>query len=363
MKHTRWITVALAVALVAGAAFLAWAGSSALAQGDAGPGVVIFSSNRSGNFEIYGLDPDTGLLTQLTNDPGADIEPVVSPDGAFIAFVSNRDGDYELYIMRANGTDIRQITNNNAEDRQPRWQPNGTHVVFVSDVNGQWDLYVVTADGAVVRQLTNDAFDERGPVSDVVGVPPGTGGDPAPVVTATPAAAQADGVVSSAFSSINVRSNPGTGAPVIATLTRNTPVDVIGRLQDSSWLQIQLLDGQVGWVAANLIQLNINLTSLPVVNAVFIAPTPTYTPSPTYTPTPEVIIEFYADRYTIPEGECVTIFWRVQGIKEVYYKGIGVVGQGSAEECPTETTTYTLRVILQDDTEVQRQVTITVEAP
>ena len=37
-------------------------------------------------------------------------------------------------------------------------------------------------------------------------------------------------------------------------------------------------------------------------------------------------ILFMADRYVINYGQCVTIYWSVQGIKEVRYEGQGVTG-------------------------------------
>lgn len=78
---------------------------------------------------------------------------------------------------------------------------------------------------------------------------------------------------------------------------------------------------------------------------------------------PAESIEFYADRTTITQGECVTIGWDVEGIKAVYFEDAGVTGQETREVCPTTTTTYTLRVVRTDDSEVQRQITITVNAP
>lgn len=362
MKFSRWIPLSILVLIVVG--FVA---SPIGAQGNDGPGPVVFASDRTGNYEIYMLDPETGLTTQLTNDPAEDVDPMWSPDGSTIVFASDRDGDFELYVMRANGTDLRQLTNNTSEERQPRWQSDGLYIVFVSDVNGQWDLYTVSADGAIVRQLTNDAFDERGPGmeagTDGVLSPGGT----SPTVTpfsASPVPAQPDAIVI-ARQQLNVRTNPGEGAPLITSVPRDTPLDIVGRYYDNSWLQVMIPDGRVGWVYARLVQINIGLDTVPVVNVTFINPTPTatYTPTPppvTATPVP-VVISFGVDQTTITAGECVTLTWYVEGIKAVFYQGEGVVGAGSREECPTETTTYKLTVTKMDDTIEERSITVTVE--
>jgi uncharacterized protein YraI len=225
---------------------------------------------------------------------------------------------------------------------------------------------VVSADGAIVRQLTNDVFDERGPgMSEPgVGVPPGVITPTSTPVFATPVPSQPDGIVI-ARQRLNVRTNPGEGASLVTSVVRDTPLDIIGRYPDNSWLQVMLPDGRIGWVFADLVQVNISLSQVPVVNATFIAPpptaTPTLTPVPaTATPIP-VTISFGVNRTTITSGECVTFTWYVEGIKAVFFQGAGVVGAGSREECPDETTTYTLTVIKVDDTVENRAITITVE--
>jgi hypothetical protein len=259
-------------------------GVPVLAQGETGPGLVVFASNRSGNYEIYVLDPATGLTTQLTNNPANDIDPQWSPDGSQIAFASDRDGDYELFVMKPDGSDVRQLTNNEAEDVLPRWQPDGTTIVYVSNVNGQWDLYAIDTQTGIVRQLTNDPADERGPLVAGGGGLAGPGAATPVVITAVPTqAALPDGVVNSA--TLNVRANPGTGAQILANIPRNTPLTILGRYPDNSWLQVLTPSGVTGWVSAELVTININLANVPVVNAQFIAPPPTLTPVPA-TPVP-----------------------------------------------------------------------------
>lgn len=287
MKISRLVITVVTVVVLSGVGFAALNGAVVSAQGGSGPGLVVFSSNRSGNYEIYVLDPNTGLSTQLTNNPANDISPVWSSDGSQIAFVSDRDGDYELYVMKADGTGLLQLTNNLAQDVQPRWQPGDQQIVYVSDVNaGQWDMYAITADGAVVRQLTNDTADERGPGASGAAVLPGGGVGPV-VATATPGAiatAMPDAVVNSA--SLNVRENPGEGAKILIAIPRDTTLRILGRYQDNSWVQILTPTNVTGWVYRPLLTVNIDLAKVPVVNATFMAPPPTATPTPVATAVP-----------------------------------------------------------------------------
>lgn len=93
---------------------------------------------------------------------------------------------------------------------------------------------------------------------------------------------------------------------------------------------------------------------------------PTATPAPTQTPVPGIM--FTVDREQIKQGECVTFYWKVENVKEVYFyaegedwRDNGVAGEGSQKECPPVTTTYHLRVVLLDNSVVTQQITIYVE--
>ncbi len=359
MRISRVLTVVLALGLAA-VAFVGLQGLSALAQGEAEPGPVVFASDRTGNYEIYVLDPETGLSSQLTNNPGDDVEPVWSPDRETVAFASNRDGDYEIYVMRADGSAIEQLTNNLAEDRRPQWQPEGTHLIFLSDVNGQWDVYVITADGAIVRQLTNDVADERGPGAEGAGLPPTLSpGVQVPTVGFTPVTPLGDATVINF--QLNLRQNPGEGAFILEVLPQNTPLDIVGRYFDNSWIQARAPSGNTGWVLARLVDINIDLTTVPIVNAPFIAPPPTLTPTPAATATPVVSISFWSNKAEINAGECAIVGWDVEGIREVYFQDRGVTGHDSREVCPDATRTFHLRVVLLDGSVVDRYLTIVVK--
>lgn len=77
---------------------------------------------------------------------------------------------------------------------------------------------------------------------------------------------------------------------------------------------------------------------------------------------PPVVINFWVDNGTINAGQCTTLRWDVQNVREVYLNDQGVAGQGSQQVCPANTTTYTLRVVRNDGGQETRQVTVNVTA-
>ena len=63
----------------------------------------------------------------------------------------------------------------------------------------------------------------------------------------------------------NVRSGPGTIYTVVAVVTQGQQVALLGRNSSSSWVQVRLGNGTVGWINSSLIQSNVPVSSLPVV--------------------------------------------------------------------------------------------------
>lgn len=101
-------------------------------------GRIVWSSNRSGNHELYVLDVDAGEVTQLTDDPHVDFSARFSPSGDRLVFarsqqdwVSFRDESrWDLWLMRADGTGARRIVEGGYH---PTWGPGGESVVFWRD--------------------------------------------------------------------------------------------------------------------------------------------------------------------------------------------------------------------------------------
>lgn len=101
--------------------------------------------NRSGNFEIFIIEPDTGEPERrLTFRRRYDVSPVFSPSGKRIAFASNTDGNYEIYVMNADGTGLLRLTRDAAEDNSPHWSPDETKIVFSSNREGKFAIYELT---------------------------------------------------------------------------------------------------------------------------------------------------------------------------------------------------------------------------
>ncbi len=82
--------------------------------------------------------------------------------------------------------------------------------------------------------------------------------------TAAPQVAQATGKVNTQI--LNLRQGPATSFEIVDRLQEDTEVVITGRLSDSVWLQVTVPSiGKDGWVAAEYINANVDLATLPVV--------------------------------------------------------------------------------------------------
>ena len=128
------------------------------AHGGGPPGSIVFHSARDGNplRKIYVMNADGSGLRAITDGPGNDLWPDLSPDGRFVAFASNRTGNNEIFVADLGGGTLVNVSNDGGDDNWPRWSPNGRRIAFHSNRDGNYNLYTVNADGADLRRVTTD---------------------------------------------------------------------------------------------------------------------------------------------------------------------------------------------------------------
>ena len=91
---------------------------------------IVFASNRSGNLDIYLMNPDGNEVVKLTDNPAEDYAPVFSPIGEQILFVSHRDGIRDLYVMDADGRNQEKVFSSTIDRTDPAWSPDGKQIVY-----------------------------------------------------------------------------------------------------------------------------------------------------------------------------------------------------------------------------------------
>ncbi|WP_300461117.1 DPP IV N-terminal domain-containing protein [Desulfobacula sp.] len=106
-------------------------------------GNILFSSNHSGNWDLWTVRPDGKKLVQVTHTDGDDLFPSVSPDGKKILYA---DGRRNLWTMRGDGTDRAMIPLPPGIYAHPTWRRDGKKIAFVkytvlpSDKGELWQI-------------------------------------------------------------------------------------------------------------------------------------------------------------------------------------------------------------------------------
>ena len=158
---------------------------------------MVVCSFRTGELELFAVDPATGDARNLTRSPkSAEKYPACSFAGDRIAFISNRDGTDTLYVMNADGSGVRRLTQEKpginagmaswtadggrlyfslfgggpprmcrirpdgsdfkvvGEGIDPAVSPDGRRVAFARALGDGHHLFIMNSDGSAARQLT-----------------------------------------------------------------------------------------------------------------------------------------------------------------------------------------------------------------
>jgi hypothetical protein len=142
-------------------------------------GTIAFASDRTGDFDIYGIDEHGGALRHLTTLSGHDADASWSPDGSQLAFAHDHgNGDFDVYAVGADGQNARPLVTTTTNDHFPSWSPDGTRIAFVRDA----EIVVMPAAGGLAQALGATGSDPNwGPLPTPAGPP-----DLGRTVTVTP---------------------------------------------------------------------------------------------------------------------------------------------------------------------------------
>jgi Tol biopolymer transport system component len=95
---------------------------------------------------------------KLTDTPGAEITPSLSPDGKFVAYASRASGNMDVYVLRIGGSKQVNLTADSAvDDSEPAFSPDGSRIAFRSERDGG-GLFVMGATGESVVRITDRGY-------------------------------------------------------------------------------------------------------------------------------------------------------------------------------------------------------------
>jgi len=158
---------------------------------------IAFTSNGTGNKEIYICDYDGHNIIRVTRNKTINLSPAWSSDGIWIAYTSfkkkkpdiyiwnlkekygkvvdfvgsnitpawrpgrfsmaaalSKHGNSEIYLLTGTGNIIKRLTFNWGIDVSPTWSPDGKKIAFVSNRSGSAQIYIKDLETTRISRLT-----------------------------------------------------------------------------------------------------------------------------------------------------------------------------------------------------------------
>lgn len=133
-----------------------------------GEGNLVFLALEENGFSHLFIqsDPPQNLpLTRITSGEWNDLAPAISPDRKQLAFASDRSGYWDLYVMDLQTGSVNQVTNSNEYDSAPSWSPDGQWLVFETYVNENLEIAVVSVADRTqeIIHVTSDPASDHSP--------------------------------------------------------------------------------------------------------------------------------------------------------------------------------------------------------
>ena len=122
----------------------------------AGTGLAWLLLPRGGD-----VPPAIASLRQLSEAPGAEINPDISPDGRQVLYAAGPEPARDLYLLRVGGGRAIKLTAGSGSDNvEGAFSPDGERIAFRSSRDGG-GLFIMGATGESVRRLTSSGADPR----------------------------------------------------------------------------------------------------------------------------------------------------------------------------------------------------------
>lgn len=101
---------------------------------------------RGGYQDIYLLTRDGRYLWSATRDRATDLDPSWSADGRYVLFSSDRSGGYDLYAYRVADARLFRVTRSFGGAFAPAVSPNGVSIAFMAYSASGYDLRLMPYD-------------------------------------------------------------------------------------------------------------------------------------------------------------------------------------------------------------------------
>jgi len=120
--------------------------------------LVIWLPRREGRPREPASATNNATFVQVTDQPGPEYFPSLSPDGKSVVYASRAGGNWDIYLQRVGGRNPVNLTmDSQADDTQPVFSPDGERIAFRSE-REQGGIYVMGATGESVIRVSDTGY-------------------------------------------------------------------------------------------------------------------------------------------------------------------------------------------------------------
>jgi TolB protein len=130
---------------------------------------LAFASTRAGSLDLWTVEldgrdaglPAAGRLARLTDDPGAELSPAWSPDGARLAYTfAERPRERAVMLVARDGSARARLV----AGETPTFSPDGAQIAYAARAEGREDAdlwLIAAAGGAAPRRLSDERMSDE----------------------------------------------------------------------------------------------------------------------------------------------------------------------------------------------------------
>ncbi|MHB2026564.1 MAG: hypothetical protein ACYCPQ_07990 [Elusimicrobiota bacterium] len=120
--------------------------------------LLVFTSYRYGNPDLFGLNLITGKRRVISADQGLNIAGGFSPDGRELLLTLSREKAPQIYVKDLAGGGLTRLTSGFGTHSSPTFSPDGAQAAFVSDVSGNPEIYLLDLTTLRSTRITSLAW-------------------------------------------------------------------------------------------------------------------------------------------------------------------------------------------------------------
>ena len=122
--------------------------------------IFLFAAVAGVTWLLVRLSPTPAPPTfiQLTDQPGPEVYPSLSPDGKSFIYQSRSAGHWDIYLQRVGGKNPVNLTKgSNVDNTQPAFSPDGQRIAFRSE-RDDGGIFLMGATGEDIKRLTDFGY-------------------------------------------------------------------------------------------------------------------------------------------------------------------------------------------------------------